>query len=119
MDRLARIELRILALTTIAAGASLAFGVARPLGIVLAGAIAWLDFVLLRRLGAAALVRRPPVSRLVPMALAKSLLLVSLAAAALLVPHGPIDGLSFAIGVTTLPLAIVLEATLPARASRV
>jgi len=34
-------------------------------------------------------------------------------AAALLLPAGPVDGVSFAIGVSTLPLAIVVDATLP------
>jgi hypothetical protein len=111
--RLDRIEGLVLTLTSAGAGTSLALGVGRPLGIVLAGAAAWLDFVLIRRLATAALVRRPAVSRLVPMALAKSLLLILVPAAALHLPPTVVDGWSFAVGVSCLPLAIVLDAALP------
>jgi hypothetical protein len=117
-DRLARIELLILSLAASAAALALAFGVSRPLGIVLAGGWAWLDFVLIRRLAAAALARRPPLSLLVPMAVAKSLVLILVPASALLLPRTLIDGVSFAIGVTTMPLAIVIDASLPAPAGR-
>lgn len=117
-DRLARIELLILSLAAGAAALASALGVARPFGIALAGGAAWFDFVLIRRLATAALARRPPLSRLVPMALAKSLVLILLAAGALLLPTTLIDGPSFAIGVTALPLAIVLDAALPAPSGR-
>jgi len=113
MERLARIETLIIALTAGAAATALALGGPLPLGIALAGAAAWLDFVLIHQLGKAALTRRPALSWLVPMAIAKSLLLVLIPAAALLAPPGHVDGLSFAIGVTTLPAAIVLDCLLP------
>lgn len=113
-DRLTRIETLIVSLTMLATAAALGCGLSRPLGIVLGGGTALLDFVLIRRLGAAALMHRSPVTRLVPMALAKSLLLVAVPAAALLLPHAVIDGVSFAVGVSALPLAIVVDATLPA-----
>jgi hypothetical protein len=119
MHRLARIEMLILALTALAVVAALALGGVRPLGIALAGAAAWLDFVLIRQLGTAVLIRRPPLSWLVPLALTKSLLLLLIPSAALLLPAGPVDGLSFAVGVSALPLAIVIDATLPLPAAAI
>jgi len=116
MHRLARVEMLILALTALAVVAALGLDGGRPLGIALAGAVAWLDFVLIRQLGTAVLIRRPPLAWLVPLALTKSLLLLLIPAAALLLPAGPVDGLSFAVGVSTLPLAIVVDAALPLRA---
>lgn len=118
-DRLTRIEGLIVSLTALAAGAALGFGLSRPLGVVLGGAMALLDFALIRRLGAAALALRPPVARLVPLALTKSLLLVVVPAAALLVPGRFVDGVSFAVGVSALPLAVVVDAMLPSPVGRV
>lgn len=115
-DRLARIEFLIWSLAILAAALAGALGVGRPIGIVLAAGAAWLDFWLIRRLGTAVLSRRLPLSRLVPMALAKSLILIPLGAGAVLLPPALIDGPSFAIGVSALPLAIVLDAALPAPA---
>jgi hypothetical protein len=113
-NHLARIEALIVAFTTLVAAAALGCGFAPPLGVVLGGGSALLNFVLIRRLGAAVLVRRPPVGWLVPMALAKSLVLVAVPAAALLLPHTLIDGVSFGVGVSALPLAVVVDASLPA-----
>jgi hypothetical protein len=112
-QRLARIELLMISLTATAAVATLALGMTRPLGIVLGGGAALLDFTMIRRLGAAALVRRAPLSRVVSMALTKSVVLLAVPAAALLLPREVVDGISFAIGVTTLPIAVVIDACLP------
>ena len=111
--RLDRIETLILSMAAAAAVLAGVLGVSRPAGIALAGGAAWLDFVLIRRLGAAMLEQRPSPALLVPMALAKSLILVGLGAGAMFLPPELIDGLSFAIGVSALPLAIVLDAALP------
>jgi hypothetical protein len=111
--RLDRIETLILSIATVAAVVAAVLGLSRPIGIALAGGAAWFDFVLIRRLGAAMLAQRPSTALLVPMALAKSLIVVALGAGALLLPPELIDGLSFAIGVSALPLAIVLDAALP------
>ena len=100
-------------LTIFAVAVALGLGISRPLGIALAGGAALLDFVLIRRLAAAALIRRPQLSSLVPMALAKSLVLILVPAAALLLPSALIDGVSFATGASALPLAVVLDAMLP------
>ena len=116
MERLPRIEMLIVAFTTVAAAAALVLGGARPLGIGLGGAAAWLDFALLHQLGKAALVRRPRLAWLAPMAIAKSLLLVLIPATALLAPPGYVDGVSFAVGVTMLPVAIVVDCVLPVTA---
>jgi hypothetical protein len=110
-QRLARIELLIATTTAVLVALALMTGMARPLGILFGGAAAWLDFVLIRKLAAAALVRRPPMAQVVSMALVKSLVLLAVPAAALLLPPSMIDGLSFAAGVTALPLAIVLDAS--------
>ena len=115
-QRLARIEWLITSLTLASAAVALALGVARPLGIALGGGAALLDFVMIRRLGAAALVRRVPVHHVVSMALLKSIILLAAPAAALLLPRSLVDGVSFAIGVTTLPFAVVLDACLPVAA---
>ena len=112
-ERLARIEFLIATSTLAIAAAVLASGVARPLGVALGGSAALLDFTLIRRLGAAALARRVPLERIVAMALVKSLVLVAIPAAALWLPGSIVDGVSFALGVTTLPVAIVLDACLP------
>ncbi len=114
--RLARIELLITSLTLLAAACALVVGAPRPLGIALGGGAAALDFAMIRRLGAAALVRRVPLQRMVSMALVKSVVLLAVPATALLLPRSLVDGVSFAIGVTTLPIAVVLDACLPVAA---
>lgn len=111
--RLGRIEGLILSLTTVAAVVALALDGGRPLGIALGGAAAYLDFVLIRVLVGTALSRRPSPALAVPLALAKSLLLVAIPATALLLPADLIDGVSFALGVSALPAAIVTDALLP------
>lgn len=112
-DRLTRIEILVLTLTTLAAASALALGGVRPFGIVLGGGAALLDLILIRLLATEALLRRPAPSRIVPLALAKSLVLLAIPALALLLPRGLVDGLSFAVGVSALPLAVVVEAFLP------
>lgn len=110
--RLARIENLILSLTTVLAFASLTVGIARPMGIVLGGAAVWLDFVVIKRLAAVMIARRPAQSHVVPLALAKTAILVSLPAVALFLPGSLVNGVSFAVGVTTLPAAVVIDACL-------
>lgn len=108
--RLVRIQNLVLSLTAVLAVGSLVSGLALPLGIVLGGAAAWLDFVVIRSLASAMLVRRPSVAHVVPMALAKSFVLVAIPGCALWLPSSLVDGVSFAIGVTTLPLSVVVDA---------
>lgn len=110
--RLTRIPNLILSLTAVLAAVSLASNVLLPVGIVMGGAAAWLDFLVIKSLGAAMLERGVAVTHIVPMALTKSLVLVAIPAMALLLPAALVDGLSFAAGVTTLPLAVVLDACL-------
>ena len=112
-QRLARIELLITSLTLGAAAAALALGVARPLGIALGGGAALLDFAMIRRIGSAALARRIALPRVVSLAFVKSAVLLAVPAIALLAPGTVVDGVSFAIGVTTLPVAVVLDACIP------
>lgn len=112
MQRLTRIEFFIASITLMLAAAAHATGVGLPLGIAFGGGAAWLDFVLIRKLASAALVRRPPMSQVVSMALLKSVVLLAVPAAALLLPSSLIDGVSFAAGVTALPLAVMLDASL-------
>lgn len=115
-----RVELWIAGLTAAGALAALVAGGPPPLGIVLGGGAAWLDFTAIRRLIAAAFLRHGAAARVVPLALVKSLVLIVIPAAALLVSHEWVDGMSFAIGVTTLPLAIVIAAlTLPSLSRRI
>ena len=103
----------MLSLTTMLALAAMWSDATRPLGIVLGGTAAWLDFVVLRSLGSAMLSRRPTAAHLVPMALAKSVILTTVPAFALLLPTSLVDGVSFALGVTALPASIVIDALLP------
>jgi hypothetical protein len=117
--RLKRIEGFVLSLTTLLAAVSFASGVARPLGIVLGGMAVWLDFVVIKGLAAAMLTRTPARSHLVPMALAKTFILVALPAIALFLPGSIVNGVSFAVGVTTLPVAIVADACLALPAGKV
>ena len=114
MHRLHRIEFLTLTLVIAAAAAGHLLGVFRPMGVALGGGAAVLDFFILRRLAAAALLRGGSIKRIVPLALAKSLVLVAIPALALLLPTGLVDGISFAIGVSALPSAIVAEVLLPA-----
>ena len=112
-QRLIRIEWLITSLTLLASAAALASGATRPFGVMLGGTAALLDFAMIRRMGAAALTRHTLLGRIVSMALAKSLVLLAIPASALLLPHSLIDAVSFAIGVTALPVAVVLDACLP------
>jgi hypothetical protein len=111
--RLARIQAFLALLTATAVAVSLASGHGRPLGVALGGGAALLDFVLIRRLAASAMARGTSVARVMPLALAKSLLLLAIPASALLLPATLVDGLSFAIGVSALPAAVVGDALLP------
>jgi hypothetical protein len=108
--RLARIQTAMLVLTASLAGAALVSGVTLPFGVVLGGAAAWLDFVVIKSLATAMLVRLPSPGHVLPMAVTKSLVLVAVPAAALFLPATLVDGVSFALGVTTLPLAVVVDA---------
>lgn len=110
--RLKRIQGLVLILTTASALLAAWCRVSSPTGIVLGGFAAWLDFVVIKELVSSMLVRRPSPSHIVPMALAKSLILVSVPAGALLLPTSVVDGVSFAIGVTALPVAVVIDACL-------
>jgi hypothetical protein len=108
--RLKRIQSLVLLVTTVSALLGAWSGLSSPTGIVIGGFAAWLDFVVIRELVSAMLVRRPSPTHIVPMALAKSLVLVSVPAVALLLPRSIVDGVSFAIGVTALPVAVVIDA---------
>ncbi len=117
--RLNRIQGLVLSITTIVAVIALTVGFTTPFGIVLGGMAAWLDFVVIRGLVAAMLARKPAKEHIVPMALAKSLVLVTVPAVALLLPGSLVSGVSFAIGVTALPAAIVIDACLAVPQSEV
>lgn len=108
--RLARIQTVMLILTASFAAVALVSGASLPGGIVLGGAAAWLDFVVIKSLASVMLLRRPSPAHVVPMALTKSLALVAVPGCALFLPGTLVDGVSFALGVTTLPLAIVIDA---------
>lgn len=111
--RLNRIQALVLSFTTVLAVAALWSGVTPPLGIVLGGMAAWIDFVVLRGLGLAMIARRPATAHLVPLAMTKSFVLIAIPALALSLPGSVVDGISFALGVTTLPVSIVVDALLP------
>jgi hypothetical protein len=110
--RLNRIPSLMVCFTAFVAVMSLATGLTRPVGIILGGLAAWFDFVVIKRLAAALIARRPATTHLVPLAFAKSIVLVSVPAIALFLPSTVVDGVSFAIGVTTLPVAVVVDAFL-------
>jgi hypothetical protein len=112
-SRLTRIEALVVALTATTALVAVCFSGLRPLGIILGGAGAWLDFVVIRRLVTFAFSNRPALTHVVPMALAKSFALIAVPAVALLLPASLVDGVSFAIGVTALPAAVVIDALNP------
>ena len=118
MYRLNRIEVVTLTLVIMAAVTGQVLGIVRPLGVAMGGGAAVLDFVILRRLAMAALLRRGSVRRIVPLALAKSLVLLAIPAFALLLPVGLVDGISFATGVSALPSAIVIDVLLPVPMAR-
>lgn len=115
--RLVRIQGLLLALAT----AAVIFGhysaLVRPLGIVLGAGAAWLDFVAIRGLVVVMLARRPTRRQVVPIAFVKSVVLIAIPALALFLPADLVDGPSFALGVTALPAAIVIDALLPFGAS--
>lgn len=111
--RLARIQTAMLVMTASLAAAALVSEATPPFGIVLGGAAAWLDFVVIKSLATAMLVRRPSPAHVMPVALMKSLALVAVPGAALFLPTTLVDGVSFALGVTTLPAAIVIDALRP------
>ena len=110
--RLNRIQGLVLSLTTLITLIALASGVTTPLGVVLGGAAAWLDFMVIKGLGTALVAHKPARAQIVPMAVVKSLVLVSAPAIALFLPSSVVTGTSFAIGVTALPAAIVIDACL-------
>jgi hypothetical protein len=110
--RLKRIPGLVLLLTAASATFAAGSGLTVPSGIVLGGLAAWFDFFVIREMAGAMLVSRPAPTHILPMALAKSLVLVTVPAVALLLPTSLVNGVSFAIGVTTLPVAIVLDACL-------
>jgi len=114
--RLLRIQGLVLSLTTGLALAALCSGITPPFGIVLGGLAAWLDFVVIKGLASAMIVRRPTTAHILPMALAKSFVLVAVPASALFLPTSVVSGVSFAVGVTTLPAAVVIDAFLPSEA---
>jgi hypothetical protein len=111
--RLVRIQGLVLSLTTVMAGVALCLGVTPPLGIVLGGLAAWFDFVVIKSLATAMISHRPATAHILPMALAKSFVLVGVPACALLLPTSVVSGVSFAVGVTALPVAVVIDAFLP------
>jgi len=112
-SRLARIEFLVLSLTTVSAVAACFFSALRPLGVLCGGAAAWLDFVVIRSLASRVLSRRAQLQHVLPLALAKSLALLAVPALALLLPASVINGVSFAVGVTVLPVAVVVDALSP------
>jgi hypothetical protein len=111
--RLVRIQALILSATTLAVALAIGSGRGRPLGVALGGTAALLDFVLVQHLVKLAFARRPSAAWAVALALAKSLILVAVPALALLLPASLIDGASFAVGVSALPLAVVVDAVMP------
>lgn len=110
--RLVRIQGLLLTMTIASASIAMWSGLTTPLGIVLGGLAAWLDFAVIKQLAGAMLTRQPAQAHVVPLALAKSLILVSVPGLALLLPASVVDGVSFAIGVTMLPVAVVVDACL-------
>ena len=110
--RLRRIPTMTLGITvSMAVGAAL-IGRIPGTGILIGGLAACLDFVVIRELGSAMLARNVARGHLVPMALAKSFALILVPAMALSLPSDVVDGISFAVGVTALPTAIVADAWL-------
>jgi hypothetical protein len=111
--RLARIQVLILAITTVTTIVAMAIGHVRPLGVVLGGGAVWLDFVAIRGLASYMVARRSKLQGVVSLAIAKSAVLLAVPGIALFLPGTLVDGASFALGVTALPVAIVLDACIP------
>lgn len=112
--RLRRIPTLTLGISVLVAVAATIGGLTPGTGVLIGGLAAWLDFVVIRELASSMLGRNVVKSHLVPMALAKSFALILVPAMALLLPSSLVDGVSFAVGVTALPVAIVLDACLGA-----
>lgn len=110
--RLRRIQSLVILLSAFCAVGARSSGLTPATGVLVGGLAVWLDFVVIKELAGAMLVRSVPRSHLVPMAMAKTLALILVPALALLLPRTVVDGVSFAIGITTLPLAIVIDACL-------
>lgn len=108
--RLKRIQGLVLLLSVLLAALGKFADLFAATGVMIGGLAAWLDFVVIQELGSAMLIRRVSKAHVVPLALAKSLALILIPASALLLPPRVVDAVSFAIGVTTLPLAIVIDA---------
>lgn len=108
--RLRRIQSLVVFLSALCAVGARSSGLMPATGVLVGGFAVWLDFVVIRELVGAMLVRSVPRGHLVPMAMAKTLALVLVPAMALLLPRTIVDGVSFAIGVTTLPLAVMIDA---------
>lgn len=108
--RLKRIQSLVLFLSAFCAVGAQLSGLTPATGVLVGGFAVWLDFVVIKELAGAMLVRNVPRRHLVPMAMAKTLALILVPAMALLLPHTVVDGVSFAVGVTTLPLAVVIDA---------
>lgn len=111
--RLTRIQVLILMLTTVATIIAMMSGQIRPLGVVLGGGAAWLDFVAIKGLASLMVARKTKLEGVVPLAMLKSGVLLAIPGVALFLPGALVDGPSFALGVTALPLAIVADACLP------
>ncbi len=110
--RLKRIQRTVLLLSVLIAVLAQVAGFGTATGVLIGGIAAWLDFVIIKELASTMLVRRVAKAHIVPLACAKSVVLVSIPASALILPASVVDGVSFAVGVTTLPLAIVIDACL-------
>lgn len=108
--RLKRIQSSVLLLSAFAAACAQLTDLTPATGILVGGLAAWLDFFVVKELATAMLARGIAKRHIVPMAFAKSMLLVLVPATALLLPTSVVDGVSFAVGVTMLPLAIVIDA---------
>jgi hypothetical protein len=110
--RLFRIQILMAMLTTMLVFGSAWMQLCPPAGIGLGATAAWLDFVVIKNLGVAMLSGRVAKRFAAPLTLAKSFVLLAVPACALLLPASIVDGVSFAIGVTTLPAAVVIDALL-------
>lgn len=112
--RLRRIQSLVLLFTGMAAAIAQSCSLTVPSGIVIGGLAGWLDFFVIKELASMVLARKTSRNHLASMAFGKSLLLVVVPASALLLPASVVNGVSFAIGVTMLPAAIVVDACLRA-----
>lgn len=110
--RLLRIQVLLAMLTTMLVLGSAWMRLCSPVGIGLGATAAWLDLVVIKNLGLAMLSGRVAKRHVASLTLAKSFVLLAVPACALLLPASIVDGVSFAIGVTTLPAAVVIDALL-------